>query len=379
MPRPQPRHKQAKHKAPRVALVRRPVVLATLGTLAVAAVAGGGTAVALMGADEVPPAAAAGETTQATTSASSSSAPPLSDPAEVIDVGEIEKTHGIGSVRPDSWEKIPQSALAAYQRTAGVLAEADRKCHVEWTVLAGIGRVLSNHGERKGHTIDDEGVVSPAIVGKALRDRKGRKVEDTDAGQLDGDRRFDHPVGPMLLDPTTWSSVGVDGDNDGDRDPQDMDDAALSIAVLLCSGREDLRDPADLRSALERVNSDPSFVAAVVAIDAAYREDLKGEDPVVIEPDPSTVEDVESSRPAKTETPGDTRTPKGGSDTPSWNPPSSGPTEEPSTTDSGSPSPTSTGSSSTTDASASSSSATSSSVVPSSPTSSGLASLTSTP
>ena len=344
MSRAQPRHKQSKHKAPRAALVRRPVVLATLGTFAVVGIAGGGTAVALMSSDEGEPPSAASSTTD-TSADESSSATPLRKPAEVIDVGEVEQTRGLGSVQPDSWERIPQPALAAYQRTAGVLAEADRKCHAEWTVLAAIGRVLTDHGERRDHQLDDEGMASPAIVGKALRDRKGRKVEDTDAGQLDGDRRHDRTVGPMLLDPTTWSSVGVDGDDDGDRDPQDMDDASLSIAVLLCSGSEDLRDPADLRTALERINSDAAFVSAVVAIDSAYREDLDGEDPVVIEPDPSVVDEVSNGpRPAKTDEPGEDRTPKGDEPEGGWTrDPSEDPSDEPSETDSGSPSPTSSG------------------------------------
>ena len=44
----------------------------------------------------------------------------------------------------------------------------------------------------------------------------------------------------MQFIPSTWSVVGVDGDGDGKRDPQDIDDAALATAVYLCSGDEDL-------------------------------------------------------------------------------------------------------------------------------------------
>ena len=63
---------------------------------------------------------------------------------------------------------------------------------------------------------------------------------DTDAGQYDNDTRFDRAVGPMQFIPSTWSVVGVDGDSDGTRNPQDIDDAALATAVYLCSGDDDL-------------------------------------------------------------------------------------------------------------------------------------------
>ena len=44
----------------------------------------------------------------------------------------------------------------------------------------------------------------------------------------------------MQFIPSTWSIVGVDADNDGQRNPQDVDDAALASAVYLCSGADDL-------------------------------------------------------------------------------------------------------------------------------------------
>ena len=44
----------------------------------------------------------------------------------------------------------------------------------------------------------------------------------------------------MQFIPSTWAVVGVDADGDGERNPQDIDDAALAAAVYLCSGNEDL-------------------------------------------------------------------------------------------------------------------------------------------
>ncbi len=96
-------------------------------------------------------------------------------------------------------------------------------------------------------------------------------VRDTDAGRLDGDRRFDRAVGPMQFLPSTWAAVAVDGDADGTRDVQDIDDAALGSAVYLCAGGGDLSTPAGARAALLRYNHSQAYVARVMAIARALR------------------------------------------------------------------------------------------------------------
>src|SRR6185295_8356341 len=81
----------------------------------------------------------------------------------------------------------------------------------------------------------------PGIFGPALDGSHGTTlIKDTDAGQYDGDARFDRAVGPMQFIPSTWAIVGVDADDDGQRNPQDIYDAALASAVYLCSGPDDL-------------------------------------------------------------------------------------------------------------------------------------------
>ncbi|MGZ5405974.1 MAG: lytic murein transglycosylase, partial [Nocardioides sp.] len=135
---------------------------------------------------------------------------------------------------------IPAAALSAYQRAETVINAADQSCNLPWQLIAAIGRVESGHGTANGNSLDDEGLATPGIYGIALNGTHNTQaISDTDAGQYDRDTRWDRAVGPMQFIPSTWSVVGVDGDNDGKRNPQDIDDAALASAVYLCSGKDD--------------------------------------------------------------------------------------------------------------------------------------------
>jgi len=166
---------------------------------------------------------------------------------------------------------IPSAALAAYQRAAQVIDSADPKCNIEWPLIAAIGRVESDHGRYGGNRLDDEGVSRPGIYGIPLDGSNGTaRISDTDAGEVDNDGVFDRAVGPMQFIPSTWSVVGVDGDGDGVRNPQDIDDAALATAVYLCSGDEDLSTDAGQRSAVYRYNRSEKYVDLVLSIMRAY-------------------------------------------------------------------------------------------------------------
>ena len=74
----------------------------------------------------------------------------------------------------------------------------------------------------------------------------------------------------MQFIPSTWAIVGVDADNDGQRNPQDIYDAALASAVYLCSGSDDLSTTAGQRSAVFRYNHSERYVDLVLAIENAY-------------------------------------------------------------------------------------------------------------
>ncbi|GAA4684166.1 lytic transglycosylase domain-containing protein [Nocardioides nanhaiensis] len=170
-----------------------------------------------------------------------------------------------------STNEIPAAALAAYQRAETVINAADTSCNLTWQLAAAIGRVESNHGRFGGNVLDEDGVARPGIYGIPLDGSNNTAViRDTDAGQYDDDQVYDRAVGPMQFIPGTWSAIGVDADGDGERNPQDIDDAALGTAVYLCSGDDDLSTTAGQRSAVYRYNRSQSYVDLVLSVMNAY-------------------------------------------------------------------------------------------------------------
>ena len=71
-------------------------------------------------------------------------------------------------ISTSSTSGIPSAALAAYQRAETVINAADQTCHLNWQLIAAIGRVESNHGRANGNTLDDNGLATPGIYGVAL-------------------------------------------------------------------------------------------------------------------------------------------------------------------------------------------------------------------
>lgn len=209
-------------------------------------------------------------------------------PALVIEPGQRLPA----AAREAKLSDIPADALAAYQRAATIVRAAQPTCELDWTLLAAIGLIASDHGRgqsapassassdsistrsstggsigragggsRNGPTSGGQAgnaaethaqASDPAnsgqnsagnpeprqgsglLVGPRLLASDGTTLPDTDAGNLDGDRHGDRATGPMMIPPTTWAVVGVDADDDGQRNPQHIDDAALASAVLLC-------------------------------------------------------------------------------------------------------------------------------------------------
>ena len=168
---------------------------------------------------------------------------------------------------------IPAAALAAYQRAEQVINSADQSCNLTWQLVAAIGRVESDHGRYGGNVLGEDGKSRPGIYGIPLDGSNGTaEIRDSDAGQFDDDQVFDRAVGPMQFIPQTWNIVGVDGDGDGTRDPQDIDDAALATAVYLCSGDEDLSTYGGQKASVYRYNHSQEYVDLVISIMNAYLE-----------------------------------------------------------------------------------------------------------
>lgn len=166
---------------------------------------------------------------------------------------------------------IPSVALAAYQNAARIINSADKSCNIPWALIGAIGRVESDNGQFDGNHLTGKGIDDPGIFGPVLDGKHGTAmIADTDGGRLDGNTQFDRAVGPMQFLPSTWKVVQVDADNDGRRNPQDINDASLAAAVYLCSGSENLATRSGEQSAVFRYNHSQQYVDLVLRIMEAY-------------------------------------------------------------------------------------------------------------
>gem|GEM_PF-1433763 len=170
--------------------------------------------------------------------------------------------------------RVPETLLEAYRAAAARLATEQPACHLDWTLLAGIGRIESNHA--RGGYVDSDGYVREAILGPVL-DGSGdtAAVPDTDDGELDGDAEWDRAVGPMQFIPATWRRHASDGSGDGSADPRNVHDATLTAGRYLCAGGMDLAVPDQLRRAVFRYNNSSSYVSRVLLWAARYRGDVQ--------------------------------------------------------------------------------------------------------
>ena len=197
---------------------------------------------------------------------------PFDQPATVQkSPGGIDPRAGAdGAVSTLSTNGIPSAALYSYRRAETLLCKADASCKLPWNLVAAIGRVESNHGRSNGNALSAEGLAQPGIYGVPLNGNGVAKISDTDNGSLDNDTVWDRAVGPMQFIPGTWSNVGVDSDNDGKKNPQDIDDAATAAGIYLCAGTDDVSTDRGARAAVHRYNHSDSYVDLVMKISAAY-------------------------------------------------------------------------------------------------------------
>jgi pyruvate/2-oxoglutarate dehydrogenase complex dihydrolipoamide acyltransferase (E2) component len=196
---------------------------------------------------------------------------------------------------------IPVRALDGYRKAASLVSSADPSCHIDWALLAAIGRVESDHARFGGNQLDSAGVARPGVIGIRLDGSNGTAlITDTDHGVLDGDTSYDRAVGPMQFLPSTWRVVGVDVDGSGVKNPQDIADAATAAAIYLCSGHGDLSRPGDLSAAILRYNDSDAYVQMVTAIADAYRQGVRALPASDLTPAPSASRTSRpSAKPAK--------------------------------------------------------------------------------
>ncbi|HET8600220.1 MAG TPA: SdrD B-like domain-containing protein [Segeticoccus sp.] len=167
---------------------------------------------------------------------------------------------------------IPLIVLDAYRQAAATMAAQDPRCGVPWWLLAGIGRIESDHAA--GGRVDAQGTTRGTILGPLLDgSMPGTSViTDSDGGRLDGNAQFDRAVGPMQFLPSTWAAVASDGNGDGVRDPNNVYDASLGAARYLCAGGGNLRTVTGLTAAVLRYNASMSYVRSVLTWGTAYRD-----------------------------------------------------------------------------------------------------------
>jgi membrane-bound lytic murein transglycosylase B len=158
----------------------------------------------------------------------------------------------------------------AYVKGALTMATERPDCALRWSALAGIGRTESGHGIFGGARVQANGDLTQRIIGIPLDGSNGTAViADSDGGALDGDTDFDRAVGPMQFIPTSWRTLGRDGNADGAADPQNMYDAALAAAQLLCRGRT-LDTDAGLRAGFLGYNNSQAYASMVLDRTHAY-------------------------------------------------------------------------------------------------------------
>jgi hypothetical protein len=151
---------------------------------------------------------------------------------ESLGVGAAEQAGGAGyGASAPAVREIPPTYLHLYRLAAA-------RYGLNWTILAGIGKVECNHGRDPDPSCSEEGADNSAGAG-----------------------------GPMQFLASTWQAYGVDGDGDGKIDRWDPADAIFSAAnYLRASGA-----PADYSEAILAYNHATWYLAEVERWAAAYR------------------------------------------------------------------------------------------------------------
>nr|WP_030467585.1 lytic transglycosylase domain-containing protein [Lentzea aerocolonigenes] len=188
------------------------------------------------------------------------------------DIDDLNNDPGLVDNFPGTYD-IPGVVFEAYLRAEDKMAQLVPGCKLDWALLAGIGKVESNHANNG--RVNAVGDATPKILGPVLNGAPGMAaIRDTDGGRLDGDTAWDRAVGPMQFIPGTWASFGGDGNEDGTTNPNNVYDAALGAGRYLCAGGGDLTKQKDRADAVFRYNNSNSYVETVLKWAKQYSENV---------------------------------------------------------------------------------------------------------
>lgn len=163
--------------------------------------------------------------------------------------------------------RIPMIALNAYQNAERMMAASYPGCGISWNLLAGIGRIESMHAN--GGATDASGSAARPIYGPSL-DGSLPGNEVIELSRNASRVTYARALGPMQFLPGTWSRYASDGNGDGKADVQNVFDASLAAARYLCSGGLNLRDQAQVMTAILRYNNSMAYAQNVLGWAAAY-------------------------------------------------------------------------------------------------------------
>ncbi len=189
--------------------------------------------------------------------------PPPSRPAAAAGPAAPASTGGFWPGGTGSWAGVPRTVLTAYQRAAARLGVERPGCRLPVALLAGIGKVESDHAE--GGAVDSAGTTLRPILGPVLDGSGGNAaIPNTYGTRWAQQGAWARAVGPMQFIPSTWAHWGRGGD------PSNVYDAALAAARYLCADGRDLSTPQGLRSAVLSYNDSDVYLSTVLEWMAVY-------------------------------------------------------------------------------------------------------------
>lgn len=168
---------------------------------------------------------------------------------------------------------IPGIVLQAYKMAANRMAAEQPQCALPWFLLAGIGKIESNHAGNGN--VDASGTALTPIYGPALDGHlAGNEIVRDQSGG------FARAEGPMQFMPGTWNAWGADGNGDGKKDPQNVFDATYAAGRYLCAGVSGIMNGTNPVSAVLRYNNSMAYVTTVLAWATAYSTGVMPTNPI---------------------------------------------------------------------------------------------------